>query len=772
MRKSSLFLTLFFICGIISGAASQEHDTLYTYNTDRETVPYQSVQALWYMSRIDLEEPIHLHSVRVKLEGSGSFTFRLFGQEGGSPYAEMEADLIDPIQVEKNGVEAEFVDIPLPEPIYLDDNQIFCLFELADGMSLYRDRASSSPSCESGSGGQYYPTVLAVPGNHQFYDHLWTVIAFPLAVELVHEKDHADSYVPHHFVDITESKGLPTDMSSRSIGWADYNGDGALDLLVAGRLFQQNAEDKSFVEMTEDAGINGAARANCFADLNGDGLQDILLFHTQNYAYLNNGDGTFQEVVLTELPEVPAISSFSLADVDGDDDLDLFIGQLWTTYPVPGTNYLFLNKGDGRFTDGTTRIYPRYDGQTNFPSATACDPDNSNTWLSGRNRGRRSRGSEFVDYDNDGDLDLYVVNYFLEYDEFYENDGSGNFTNVINKYQLGYNQNSGNHGTGLDWEDFDNDGDMDLLLCQFAHPWGIKLYDHRGTTIYLNEDGDNISFTDTRGDNGIDYEETHAGASWGDADNDGLLDFAITTYYGCREVDIYKQADNHQMENNTYEYGLDGIVSGEDVNWVDYDKDGRLDLCMGKGNRFRLLKNDGDSYSRHFIGFHLEKPSGNTAGAGARVYVESGGKTYMRELSLGRGQRMQSPLIAHFGLGWEQEIDEVNVKWPDGSEQSYGTLEVDHYYRLTKKGEAFVSIDKKGEGSNFDLYPNPTSGHFKVVKNGAFTLELISLNGRILAEWKGNNNAEISVDRDLNSGIYLLQLRCSEGIYRKPLIIR
>lgn len=271
----------------------------------------------------------------------------------------------------------------------------------------------------------------------------------------------------------TEALGFPLNLSSRSMAWADYDGDGYLDLLVRGNLFR-NINGDTFVNMTQDLGLFGNARANAFVDMNNDGLMDIILFHTENHLYLNNGDGSFTHSKL-DIPEFPSISSFSFADLNKDGYPDLFVGQLWGAYPVPLPNYLLFNNANLGFTDESKRIYKDYDGVNNYPHNIECDPSNSATFLSGGNRNRRSRGSQFVDFDNDGDLDLYITNYFLERDELYENDGDGSFTSVIEKTIIDINAGGGsNHGTGVDWADYDNDGDMDLLLPQFAHPWGIK----------------------------------------------------------------------------------------------------------------------------------------------------------------------------------------------------------------------------------------------------------------------------------------------------------
>jgi len=728
-------------------------DTLKQYDPLSNKVSYTNVSALWYMARLDLEAPGKVITIRLYLDGTGKGSLRLFGHEAGSPYAELEEDLISPIEFEKTDDGPTFIDIELEQPVLVDNNQMFVVVDIRNSsLSMMRDTKQRASTCKSGSGGEYFPTVLAVPGNHQFYSHLWSVIRYPMVVEVV--MDIRESTSGNHFIDITEDKGLPLDMSMKSVAWGDYNEDGYLDLMVAGRLFRNNGTSKDFTEVTDKVGLPASARANAFLDIDNDKDLDILIFSTENTLYLNNGNGSFSKTQLS-LPEFPYISSFSIGDVNADGFADLFVGQLWGKYPVPGTNYLFLNDKQGGFTDATKNIYPQYDGETNYPGNTACDPDNSATFLSGGNRARRSRGSQFVDYDNDGDLDLYVVNYFLEQDEFYENDGKGNFTNIIESKGIDKNASGSNHGTGVDWMDYDNDGDMDLLLTQFAHPWGVKSFDHRGTTIYENSGAPDYSFVDTKGENGIQYEETHAGAAFGDADNDGLQDFVITTYYGCRYIDFYKQQDDGTFSNRTFQYGLENIVTGEDAVWVDYDNDGRLDLCLGSGGKFRLYKNDYPSYHKRYIQIELKDQS---TLAGARVEVSVNGKTYVQEVSIGRGQKMQKPTRLHFGLNQETEIESVKVTWPDAQEDVFDNLEVNKLYTI-ERGAASVGLTRKPADMSIQLYPNPTEGLLRL--SGASSIRLMTTDGRLLIEreYEEPRQNELNLwQYGLKPGVYFVEL--------------
>jgi hypothetical protein len=744
------FLTsVFFLFYSISAVC--QVDTIRQYNTESKKLPYRNKTALWYMARIDLPGPGSLRAVRLMLDGTGEGELRIFGHEAGSPYAELEKDLIPPITFEKledNG--PQFIDIEFEDSIWLDGNQMFVAIDIkGSNLTLMRDRNTRASTCKSSSGGEYFPTVLAVPGNHQFYEHLWSVISYPLVVDLIYEPREKQSR--NYFVDVTESAGLPTDLSNKSIAWADYNSDGFLDLLVAGRLFKNNGYSKTFTEVTSDLNFLGAARANLFADINNDGYPDIILFHTENHLYLNDGKGGFSHSKLN-MPEFKSISSFNLGDVNGDDLPDLFVGQLWGTYPVPMNNYLYLNDGKGGFIDATKRIYPSYDGNFNYPGNTECDPSNSATFLSNGNRARRSRGSQFIDFDNDGDLDLYITNYFLETDEFYENDGKGNFTNIISAKGIDKNATGSNHGTGVDWYDYDNDGDFDLLLSQFAHPWGKKNFDHAGTTIYQNDGAPDFKFTMIDNEaSGIAYEETHAGSAWGDANNDGLVDIMTTTYYGCRYVDFYLQNEENKYQSRTYMWGLENTVTGEDAAWVDYDNDGRLDLCLGENGRFRLRKNNADIYDQNWVEIDLEHSGSNI---GAIVKIEANGNTYTQQVGIGRGQRMQKPARLHFGLGKGISTISATVIWPNGTQQEFSSLTTNKIHLLKSTGEKSTGlINDKIEQSPL-FFPNPAQNEISVLN----TQELIiyNLQGVELIHLENPKSVQL---QKFSRGIYIMELK-------------
>ncbi|MBS1537800.1 MAG: VCBS repeat-containing protein [Bacteroidetes bacterium] len=468
------------------------------------------------------------------------------------------------------------------------------------------------------------------------------------------------------------------------------------------------------------------------------------------------------------------ISSFSIADINKDKLPDIFIGQLWSEYPATGPDLLpsffLLNNGFNDFTDNTTALQNR--------------------------QSRRSRGSEWVDFDNDGDLDLFITNYLLEHDELWQNDGNGKFTNVIDAKGIEQIVTTSpvyyNHGTGCDWADYDNDGDMDLLLTQFMHP-ALAANGFEGTTIYKNAGAPNYTFQTSWNKNtysdgsGIGYEETHSGGNFGDVNNDGLPDIILPVYYGCRYADFYVQNQNHTFSNATFDWGLEGITSGEDASFADFDNDGRLDLAFANNGLFRLFRNQMPTQNNS-VTISLLSSSGNRNGIGSRVTVFAGGKKYMQEVTAGRGQRMQKPTTLHFGIEEASKIDSVQVRWSSKITQETFINVGKNSVVLLEEGKGSTSSAVEKLTSNIPEHswlaapnPNPIDQsatiRLGITTQGILEVDVIRPNGAIIANLSSLKNTiagEYLLTWDcstLESGVYFIRMLTTDGVYVQKAII-
>lgn len=267
------------------------------------------------------------------------------------------------------------------------------------------------------------------------------------------------------FEKITSDPVVTAGGKSTGCEWIDYDKDGFLDLFVCNRdqsnfLFH-NEGDGSFLRiysgsLTSEVKNTGAC---AWGDFDSNGFPDVFLANSgpdYNTLYFNNGDGTFTQV--TGDPAVSDLESFDMAccgDIDNDGDLDIY------TAPgmLPGFSYdiyLYQNQGDGTF----ERI-------AGLPHA-------------GMNSGG---GCSMVDYDNDGDLDIFQTAYDGD-NLILENDGSGSFSQIT----TGVLASDGNYNKEPSWNDMDHDGDVDVFLAVNNYFGGNnKLFSNNGNANHWIE---------------------------------------------------------------------------------------------------------------------------------------------------------------------------------------------------------------------------------------------------------------------------------------------
>jgi hypothetical protein len=334
-------------------------------------------------------------------------------------------------------------------------------------------------------------------------------------------------------------------------GWGDYDNDGHLDLFAndadTSHLYNNNG-DGTFTRITQGTlateGIGGAGIA--WGDYDNDGYLDLFttsgvnVFGGDSTARLfhNNGDGTFTKIVFADTSD---FGGASWGDYDNDSDLDLFVASGGLS-PAPGIdNFLYRNEGDGTFAriitgvivnDGGLSIGASWgdyddDGYLDLFVANGSGEDNFLYHNNGDgtftkitqgdivNDGGASGGGSWADYDNDGDLDLFVTNYFGEVNFLYQNDGPPGYT--FTKITTGNIVNDTSWTLGSTWGDYDNDGDIDLFVSNGNFDNNF-LYANNGDGTFAK-----VISGDIVNDGGFSI-----GTSSADYDNDGDLDIFVS----------------------------------------------------------------------------------------------------------------------------------------------------------------------------------------------------------------------------------------------------
>ena len=442
------------------------------------------------------------------------------------------------------------------------------------------------------------------------------------------------------FVDITASANVGDIGYGLGAVAADYNGDGNRDLYVTNlgeNVLYRNNGDGTFTDVTDQAqvGCPLLSASAAFADIDRDGDLDLYVCNYVEYAletdipcyykntlriycgpneyhgiadvlYRNNGDGTFTDITKSAGVYEPTTRGLGVvfSDVNNDGWVDIYVANDMSP------NTLFMNQGDGTFwEEGVLRgVAFNVDGIANG-----------------------SMGIDAADYDNDGDIDLWVSNFSLEANCLMQNDGSGYFEDVTfdtnladpSFYSLGF---------GTRFIDFDNDGWLDLLVGN-GHIWDnveqidAKMSYAQPVQLFHNQGGtpqDHTGFTEITAEAGLD--KTH--------------------------------------------YVVRGMLFG------DIDTDGDVDVVLCQSNRPTVVLSNEVGNANAWLTVKLIGTDGNTDAIGAQVQLEAGGMTFLREVICGASYLSGNDLRICFGLGSAARVDNLQIRWHDGNVQELGGLPI------------------------------------------------------------------------------------------------
>jgi len=441
----------------------------------------------------------------------------------------------------------------------------------------------------------------------------------------------AGSAFAQEFTDVSKQAGVADDGLGKGVAFADVNNDGFADLYVSNKggsnkLYINNG-DGTFRDTTATAGAGidapGFTMGSVFGDYDNDGNVDLYLATGGQYEieanrlFKGNGDGTFVDVTESAGVGLKVFTySASFVDYDNDGDLDLYCAN----YGVGAKNVLFQNNGNGTFTDVTD---------------AAGVGDKSWSWM-----------GVWSDVDNDGDVDLYVVNGRYpagEPNRLYVNNGNGTFSEEA----VARGVNDANWGLGASFADIDNDGDQDLFVSNYIG----------GNNLYLNN-GKGV-FTQATAQIAAGQEGWGKGPTFGDIDNDGDLDFyegdcklANQLYLNDGKGRFVNVAANQpQLQCAT--------VRTKGTAFADIDNDGDLDLYVinwGAENKL-YLNNQNDSNWVKLTGL----------GFGAKVALYDGERLVAsREVRSATGFCAQEPAVVHFGVKAGKSYT-AKISYPGGA---------------------------------------------------------------------------------------------------------
>jgi len=477
--------------------------------------------------------------------------------------------------------------------------------------------------------------------------------------------------------------------------------------------------DSTFTKITTDPVVSAGERIIAWCDVDNDGYLDLLSFTGR--VFHNNRDGTFTAGLPDQTLSGGYYYTFALGDANNDGFLDVVAGQGLT--PPPPPEVLLENTGQGTFTN-VARAGSLTSGLVAGPSGVGWVDYDNDGWLDVfvgdtqgtqgsvlfRNNGGNSfsalsgtgllslgfgiYGAAWADYDNDGYMDLFVTAPRAQHNLLYRNNGNGTFTRVTTSPP---GRETGD-SVGCAWGDYDNDGFPDLFVAN----GGLVV----GGTNFLYHNEGNGTFRKVLTGPIVETVLGSAGGSWGDYDNDGFLDLFVShSYADCNGTNsIY-----HNNGDGTFTAislgSLTSDVSGWNhyIGWGDYDNDGFLDLFVSECDRANLYHNMGNSN-----GWLKVKCAGvvsNRPGIGAKVRVKAfyrgASRWQLREITGGDGVQNSQPLLAHFGLGDATNIDIVRIEWPSGIVQEMTNVPVKQSMTVTEQGVAiYPRVQNLAVGSN------------------------------------------------------------------------
>jgi hypothetical protein len=428
--------------------------------------------------------------------------------------------------------------------------------------------------------------------------------------------------------------------------WFDYDNDGKLDLLVARfgtPILYHNEGNGKFKDVTPTSGLTKFANtiAVIAFDYDNDGNLDLLFgnyFRPVNLLDLkdphvlpndldnavngggvtlwrNTGKGTFDDV--TEKAGLGRVTGWVLdvghGDLNNDGLQDIYIACDY------GTDHVFINKGDGTFREVTEK-------------ATGWDT-------------KKGMNVDVADYDNDGWLDVYVTNitddYMRECNMLWHNNGDGTFTDVSKE--------TGTCETGWGWAakfaDLDNDGWQDLFVVNGLRSAGPESYLPLLLPVITTA---SLDITDIN--------------NWPDIGN--------RTWSGYQRKRLFRNLGNGSFKDVAPDAGVNNNLDGRGIGVADFDNDGRLDLVQTNADQPLLLYHNVSERPGGWIELKLIGTRSNRDAIGARVRLESGGISQIREVDGGNGYAGQSTRRVHFGLGSAAKIDRLEIMWPSGLKET------------------------------------------------------------------------------------------------------
>lgn len=552
-----------------------------------------------------------------------------------------------------------------------------------------------------------------------------------------------------------------------SSGWFDMDNDRDMDVVITNtsgigytdhpNLFYRNESNGFFSRISNTEFANQSLTVGLpgpFGDIDNDGDQDLLvpdLMGTDCYIYRNDGDGEF--TLSTNLTYLYG-STPVLFDLNNDTYLDLI-----------------------QFNENDSRVYLN-DGYGHFSDFESLD-------IQGKDPNAVFHNISMGDADNDGDFDLYIGctnllggGSFKANNEFFLNSGSGGFERQPDSSLIVQDRAM---TTSINWIDYDNDMDMDLYVLNTFDRESVgsvsgALFENKGGMVFEKKVIEPEEYRDAN----------RISSVWGDLDNDADLDLYITieknSFLGHpssikHNLLLMNNNDGTFSEVNT---GTLATESSHTATLEDVDNDGDLDVLLVRfswadngNNTLCINEENGNSW----IMLTLEGSSSNMSAIGTRVTAKAtiygNSVTQTREITPMSGHFTYPSNRVHFGLGDADQADTIIIRWPSGNIDTYSDVHAnDLYYYTEKDGTGTEIASTYLPSESFSIYPNPANNllTIKTFLEDPYEIAISDLNGnKISVDKVGGSGHQLDLS-PFPKGVYFITIRSKDFVITRKFI--
>lgn len=561
------------------------------------------------------------------------------------------------------------------------------------------------------------------------------------------------------------------------------------------------AVDHTYEPLIESSIGGGVA----FGDYDNDGQDDLIIATGQGQPLqlFHNEDGQFQAIGSGQsgLQNNAEVKSVLWGDYDNDGDEDLFVANFGTP------NQLFQNNANGTFTDmsasagftysyqSTAAAWVDYNNDgfldlyvTNYGGINGAG-DEPNVLYHNEGGGeftdvtvqaglvggieKKPLAVAFFDHNNDGWQDVYIANDKEQGNLFYENNGDGTFSDITVSSGTGYIMDA----MGIAILDYNRDGNLDFYVTN-----GVQ-----GNVLGRNN-GDG-TFTDVAPQLGVVVNRECWGTNTADFNNDGYDDLFVAVADGVVREDVLFLGEAGGFRNITAAAGLADNSLGYGSAVGDYNRDGRVDIFVSNrqfagGKKSFLYQNRLDS--GNWLRIKLIGAQSNRSAIGARVTVTASAGDMIQEIRGGSSYLSQNSRLLTFGLGEDYQANQIVVDWPSGLRTTLSDVAAGQQLEIDESMTAISDGDPVTEG--FELlqnYPNPfnpqTNIEYRISDIGYVSLAVYDVLGRKVRTLVGETmqpgsytvtwNGRNDTGVTVSSGIYFYRLAAGEFIRTRRMLL-